>query len=1434
MPPKAKSKINVINTNLPILLDDIIEESNPIILPKAKPKAKAKTSKKPKVNNVVFNDIITEASDIIEEDDVIENDIIIENSSNFPIQSENEVLSQKYQKLEHKKHVLQRSDNYVGKKTLHEGELYVFEDNMIVKREVKYVPALYKIFDECLINARDHVERMHISEFKQSLLKRNLKIDDNTITLDAIYRPVKKISVTIDPDQNLITITNDGNGLDVVLHPQHNIYIPELIFFNLLSGSNFDDNQERTWGGKNGIGAKAISIFSTECTIETVDSVRKKKYIQTCHKNMDIVDPPSITTCRSAPYTKFSFKPDLAELGIPSLASYDHMELFKKRVYDIAACTDSKVSVTLNGDTLPIRDFGKYVDLYLGSKKVAIKPNDCWEVYVGLSQTGKFEQVSFVNGINTYDGGKHVDHVTNILVNKLVDAIIESKKQLKDIKKKPSMVKNLLSVYINATIVNPEFNNQMKEALTTSIKDFPTKLLGKSFTLDEASIKPLLDKKIGLIDGLIAALTNRDQRNFENSGRNLERDMKTIPAEYAGTAKWADCILILTEGDSARTMAVSGLEALNEEAQKYIGIMPLKGKLINAKTSTLDKVLKNEEFLRLLKNMGLKPTDRECKGKLNYGHIAVLTDADHDGYHIKGLLFNMFHKFWPSLLKRPRFFLSIRTPIVSTINKRTGEKRFLYTYLDWEDWKNLNRASLNNYRYRYHKGLGTHDPEESREIFENLQYVEYVWNNDLTYQWLDIKPKKPEVLDDIITEEGDIIIEENDIVDGDIEQTQEQQEEDESESVASSDDSISDSESIGESSFSGGGSGENLNENCFKGLKNVQSLFQGGPDIDYCDISLKLAFENKDNLADYRKDWILKCLLKRSQGQIDYQFQRQNTVSYFNFVNSELIEFSIEDVQRSLPNIMDGFKPSQRKIMYRCLKRPKPFSLVRVDQLSGDISQKTNYHHGNESLIEAIVWTAQNFVGTNNINLLVPKGGFGSRLGSAPKDPSKSKIGKDHAAARYLSTCLTPIVPLIFNDLDTPLLKRVEDEGKFFEPHFYLPTIPLILINGSKGIGTGFSTSVPNFNPVDVIKNMERYIAGEVLEDMTPYYHGFKGKIERISSHRFKITGCYQIDRVNNTLTITELPAGSGSCMSYTKYQAFLYRFLEKEVNNESKSSNKSTTSKRKKKDKPDIVESIEAAKLRTSLINFVIKFKPGKIDTYTDEQIEKLFRLRTNISTSNMNLYTPEGILKHYNSAENILSDFMKYRLKWYESRRLYYLNKLLEECEFLLEKARFIGLEIDDNNEFTIRKKDEDQVVQLLKAHQFQTETEIKSKYNGIEIDCDEENNEDDNDDIPIAVKASEYKGYNYLVKMHIDYQTSTRIQKLNEERQKKLKEIEEYKQTTASILYTKDLGALRVSYMDHLTAWNQMHISDKNNQDKVKTKGAVMKRPRAKKTA
>merc|ERR1712088_50520 len=178
--------------------------------------------------------------------------------------------------------------------------------------------------------------------------------------------------------------------------------------------------------------------------------------------------------------------------------------------------------------------------------------------------------------------------------------------------------------------------------------------------------------------------------------------------------------------------------------------------------------------------------------------------------------------------------------------------------------------------------------------------------------------------------------------------------------------------------------------------------------------------------------------------------------------NKELVLFSNCDNERSIPSLVDGFKPGQRKVMFTCLKRNDKKE-VKVAQLAGSVGEMSAYHHGEMSLMGTIIGLAQNFVGSNNINLLQPIGQFGTRLAG----------GKDSASPRYIFTQMSPLARLIFNANDEPLLNFLNEDNQRIEPYWYLPIIPMVLVNGAEGIGTGWSSKVPNYDPREIINNLK-------------------------------------------------------------------------------------------------------------------------------------------------------------------------------------------------------------------------------------------------------------------------------------------------------------------------------------------------------------------------
>lgn len=1531
-------------------------------------------------------------------------------------------IETKYQKKTQLEHILTRPDTYVGDIKLQTEKLYIHQDGKIVKQEIQYVPALYKIFDEIIVNSSDHSK------------------NDKTC---------KNIKITI--SNNEISVYNDGVGIDVEIHKDYNIYVPELIFGELLTSTNYDDTEKRITGGRNGYGAKLTNIFSTFFSIETVDMKRKRKFYQEFSDNMSKRSKPVITDLKSglSGSTKIVFRPDFQKFGIKTL-SPDMISLFEKRVYDLAGTLEG-ISVYLNDKILSIKTFQEYIKLYFEEEpEVIYEKVNRWDVGFVYRPDGGFEHISHVNNICTYHGGSHVDYINDQVIN-YIQKQIEKKNKDAINKIKSHSIKDHYMIFINCTIENPAFTSQTKETLKTKQNEF-----GSTCDLSEKIMKKIGSS--GILNVLLDYLKFKEESLLmkKTDGKKVNA-IKGIPkledAEWAGTKKSKMCKLILTEGDSAKALAMSGRSVVGN--QKY-GVFPLKGKLLNVRGASPKELLNNEEIINLKKILGLKHgkiylnLGKEAKdeskedktekddsknkicdvSELRYGGIISLCDQDSDGFHIKGLLINFFEYFWPSLLKIDGFITCLSTPIV-----RASKGKDIKTFYNLSEY-NMWRETAIGYHIKYYKGLGTSTREEGKEYFTDLEnkLIHYLWRPTIE----DTKETKEDSKDD------------------------------------------SETHIVGE--------------------------------IDHpCHQAIMLAFDKKK--ADERKSW----LMKYNKDEILTPDIKQ--VPFNDFVNKELIHFSNDDIKRSIPSLIDGFKPSQRKIMYGTILR-KLFtkqSEIKVAQLTGFISDKTCYHHGEQSLNMAIVNMAQRFVGSNNINILMPSGQFGCLSPDTPvlmwngkivnainikegdelvgddgekrtvlqttngidemfeikdihnnimkvnsqhiltlyltnnfkikwKESSgtwyfiyfdgseiiqqsirtneldkkeihynKSKLtkeqgyekilkinielkekyntspiidiklenylklstfakrglfmvsnfncinwkkknvpidpyimgawlgdgdqhgrgftscdeeiikrfviwadtidaeishhnnnhdgyhytikrkgsgslpaigsanhscetcigcqssnvklkhntcdwhydqdvknisnnlninkhlnpfvqllkknnllmnkhipieymindketrlqllagfidtdgtikenntqtafieisqshrlhknliesldfiakslgyatsiyytkdnkftkkgessqmmtlriigenineiptlikrkqikfskeresktihytkftvtslgqgefygwsidknerfllgnfivthnsrlmgGKDHASPRYIFTYLNPIIRKVFREEDDPILNYLDDDGILVEPEYYLPIIPMVLVNGAEGIGTGFSTQILPYNPLDIIDNIKNMMDDKPLKELRPYFHGFKGKISQ-EEKTFSITGNYEVS--NGDLIIDELPIG----MWTSVYKEFLNDLEEKKEI--LKFTNENTDED----------------------VHFRITLDGKKVDDLSDKELVQKFKLIKKISITNMHLYDKDDRIKKYNNVNDILKEFYAVRLIAYTTRKNYYLDKYKKELDVLKWKMKFIE-EVLDNKIVVYRKKRDDIVAQLTK---------------------------------------------------------------------------------------------------------------------------------------
>jgi len=961
------------------------------------------------------------------------------------------------------------------------------------------------------------------------------------------------------------------------------------------------------------------NIFSTKFIVNIDDFKRKKRFEQIWENNMLIVNKEEISKLpdKTKNSITITYYPDIKRFGMDCL-NKNICDLFYKRAFDIAAITN-KVNITFNGNVIKIKDFKEYIKLYDNESTIFYDSIENWNVGVIYNISDKHlpgEVISFVNGINTYKGGTHCNYVIDSIIKYLSEIL---KKKDKNFKLNSQSIKNNFVFFINCEIINPSFSSQTKDTLTTKSDKF-----GSIYKPTEQFLTKL--SKCGIINQMLELSKFKESKSLIKTDGKKQIKIFGIPkledANKAGSKDSGKCTLILTEGDSAKATAMAGISIIGRD---YYGVFPLKGKLLNTRDAPALQLAGNEEIKHLKTIIGLKQNEDysniEKFKSLRYGHILLLTDSDVDGSHIKGLVINMFHSLWPSLIKYGDFIQSLTTPII----KCTNNKKIIpfYTLTEYNNWKLNNNC--NGFKIKYYKGLGTSTSAEAKEYFTDIN------DKIINYSY-----------------------------------------------------------------------------------------------TDKTDDSIVLAFDKSN--SDNRKSWLL---LYDNNKILEYD---KKNITYSEFIDLELIHFSNQDNIRSLPSAIDGLKPSHRKILYGSFLRGLDKDEIKVSQLAGFVSDKAAYHHGEASLNSAIVGMAQNFTGSNNINILKPVGQFGTKM----------KGGKDCASPRYICTMFDDLTTSIFIPSDNPILINQTDDGIPIEPLYYIPIIPMILVNGTEGIGTGFSTKVPSYNPIDIFKNIKNIINGKKLNKMIPWWKNFKGTVVEIEESVYEIKGVWKI--TGNKLIITELPVFEWT----SNYKEFLEKLIET-----------------KKKQIPLLSYSDNNTDTE---ISFELVFDNNYLSN--DIDISKIFHLSKKLSISNMHLYDINNKLKKYINTDEIITDFYNIRLELYEKRKEYQLRILKYQLDILNNKTNFIlniiEKKIDINNK---PKKD---IEEILDNNNF---TKLGKSHD---------------DDI---------KNYEYLLTMPIYNVSKEKLDDLLSKRDHKITELSLLEKKTINEIWVEELDILEKKYK----TWN-----------------------------
>jgi len=1050
-------------------------------------------------------------------------------------------------------------------------------DSRMEQKEITYNPGILKLFDEIVLNACDH--------FIET-------------------REVTKIDIVVNREENYLSVLNNGPGIPITIHEKEGVYIPQLIFTQFLTSSNYDDTKVRLKSGLNGLGAKITSAFSSKFIIET--QWGGQYYKQTYLNNLSKIKEPKIKKKRALDFTKITWWPDLERMGVKEITR-GTFKVLERRAHDIAAYVPG-VKISFNNKRLGIKSFKDYVHLFLTPRQrseVVIQEIPRWRVAVCTSPNEAFECISFVNGVVTRVGGTHVDHITDQVIREIKTKLGKSVRG--------PVIREQLMVLLFAKIANPRFDSQAKERLTT-----PPSKFGSQFQFDPKSQRKI--RKLGAINLMKSYLAFKEQSKLSEGDGKKKRKITDIPnlddANRAGGRESQKCTLFLTEGLSAKTFAIAGFSKIGRD---YNGVYPLKGKLLNVRGASISQIVKNEEIKSIKKILGLKTNEKfdtleALRQSMRYGKVCLLCDQDLDGFHIRGLLINLFHYFWPDLVLAGDFITCLQTPLVKA--RQGKEKVSFYNLPDYEQWKGTTQ-NISKWKIKYYKGLGSSTSLEAKESFETFQ-------EDL------------------------------------------------------------------------------INYSCDP---------DSGPDF------IELAFDKK-RIQD-RKEWI------RARTGKNLVIPKKKKVSLSEFFDKEFIQFSIEDCVRSIPSAIDGLKPSQRKILFGVLKRGLTED-IKVDQIRGYIAEHTLYAHGDASLSDAIINMNQDFVGSNNINLLTGCGNFGTRIMG----------GKDASSSRYVSTKVSPVTRMIFHPDDDPLLEHHSEGDTTIEPRVYYPIIPMILVNGGSGIGTGYSSDTPSFSPTALIDILLNKLEGNhSMDSLLPWYRNFKGTIGCTPQGGWYSEGV--IEKKNSTtMTITELPIGIWT----QKYKEYLDQLV---TLSKISSYNYYST---------DTLVKIDIIAPRAVIQSWIQDPTRGYIN---------LLRLRSGIK-KNLTLFDEKEKLVHFKTIGAILKEWYKVRLGVYVRRREYLLKSLKGRVSLLESKIKFIREVIAGT--LKVWTKTRAQVLEQIKTKGYPKHTE--------------------GGDTP----------WSYLLDLRIGTFTRDHVERLEKELSRHTTELKRLKKTSPEQMWTRDLALLR----------------------------------------
>lgn len=1023
--------------------------------------------------------------------------------------------------------IKKRRGMYIGRADNGDERMYLYDvtTDTLKYEKVRLNFTLLKLYDEILVNAIDNMSRTSKSK---SLTRIDVTIADNEIS---VFNDGPSIAI------QKYTPKPRGDESDVAYQRRMAIestltdkYVPEVLFTVPKSSSNYNDDENRTTGGLNGIGAKLTCIFSSRFTIDIVND--GKHYVQNVYDGCERIEAPVITKTKEEPHVRITFVPswiDVDPTGEVTAIDDTMKQVLSKRLFDYSHLP---IALTLNGIKLPKLDYIEFTRKHLvacGQPSDHIYHCPCPHPFkdwrVALAYSPKAVNVSYVNNVVTYSGGAHVKGL-----QKQVEEYIKSK-----LKKKQSAVsiRNRMSIVLYSIIPKAAFIGQSKDAISNkriAVPTFPQDFLER------------FASESGILDYFKNGATKT--ANVKATRRRITKIAKLRDAEVAGVPfskrKRSPCTLFICEGDSAQTLCDRGIKLLGE---KCYGSYALRGKPLNTLKSSNEQYAKNVELTELKEAIGLVDgKEYTSTDDLRYQRLVCCKDADYDGSAIMGLVINFLYQRFRSLMLLPGFFFEFITPVITVYRKPYVPATALFekAYYNLNEFKRDCEGDAFKGKYcKYIKGLAGNTNKDVECYFK-------AFDRHLIH--VDCQPEK---------------------------------------------------------------TSDHIN----------------------------LAYAN--GFADARKTWIA------SVNDESYLPRDSSSITFNDFCEIDLALAGFDTCERSIPAVIDGMKPSQRKVIYTYfgMSKKQASTSTKVFQITGRVADYASYHHGDQSLNGAITKMAQDFIGSNNIPLLAKDGQFGSR----------NKLGDDCGAPRYIAAYLAPITRYIYPECDDGLLARRSEDNELVEPHYYVPIIPMLLANGTNGIGTGWRTEIPMFNPKDLIsetrKAIDSVFSGKSISQLRilPWCPRWKGTVTEYSD-QWIYEG--KVVKDGDVYHIVDIPV----YMSIDSLRAAMNKAIDDGILS----------------DYSNVYSKGKHAEDDADAFDFKLTFTDAAKVT-SEEDVINLLDLRTRISKNTLVAFNQSGHPCLFKSITAIFAEWFKERLNLYYRRKTAILETMMEELNCLKSKLRF-----------------------------------------------------------------------------------------------------------------------------------------------------------------